>query len=86
MDTNMSKFEEDLKRLIAKSNVLYYSLINELEVVDEKAKKKLDGMNLPQFKSEYEIWYSESLAIIKLLLPDRLLDFSSLYKNEKEKK
>ncbi|MFC9707271.1 hypothetical protein ACFTRD_03845 [Paenibacillus sp. NPDC056933] len=85
MNTNISKFEDDLKQLIAKSDLLYYSLINELNVVEPKAKKKLEAMSLPRFKSEYEVWYSESLAVIKLLLPDRLLDFSSLYKNEKRK-
>ena len=34
---------------------------------------------------EYDSWYSESLAIIKQLLPDRSNDFIKQYKDEKRK-
>ena len=29
------------------------------------------------FRKEYQDWYSKSMAVIKLLLPDRLEDFTS---------
>jgi hypothetical protein len=85
LETNISKFVDDLKKLIDKSELLYYSLVKEMELGSQEIKKKLKEMKLPSFKSEYEIWYSESLAIIKLLLPDRLSDFSTLYRNDKRK-
>ena len=33
------------------------------------------------FVSEYEAWYSEALALIKQIIPDRESDFKSLYEN-----
>lgn len=35
--------------------------------------------NLPDFYLSYQDWYSESLSIIKFLLPDRLNDFTRQY-------
>lgn len=41
---------------------------------------------LPSFRSEYQKWYSESLVLIKQLLPDRLSDFIRLYEKPKNRK
>jgi hypothetical protein len=38
------------------------------------------------FNSEYQLWYSEALSIIKVMLPDRLLNFVSLYEKPKNRK
>lgn len=87
---NLQKYKDDLKKLIAQSTLLYYSLANEL-VVDTVEKKKLkkhleeNNLTLPDFKSEYEKWYSEALEVIKQVLPSRLEDFKRLYKDEKRK-
>jgi len=45
-------------------------------------KKKLDGT----FESKYQRWYSESLTVIRQLLPDRLPEFEALYKGEGRRK
>lgn len=37
------------------------------------------------FVSNYELWYSKAVCLIKQLLPERLDDFKVLYKNEKRK-
>ena len=37
------------------------------------------------FIKNYEIWFSKALLVVKQLLPDRYLDFYSLYKNDKRK-
>jgi uncharacterized protein YfiM (DUF2279 family) len=34
---------------------------------------------LPDFSGNYQRWYSESLAMLSVLLPDRLSDFKSYY-------
>ncbi|ODS42183.1 MAG: hypothetical protein MSIBF_02275 [Candidatus Altiarchaeales archaeon IMC4] len=31
------------------------------------------------FKRDYDVWYSESLALIKILLPDKIEDFKGRY-------
>jgi hypothetical protein len=51
---------------------------------------KADGekfiADLPQFKSKYQTWYSESLALIRQLLPDRVEGFASYYESPKTRK
>ena len=44
-----------------------------------------EAQDLVYFFKNYEKWYSKSIPVIKLLLPDRLNDFKLLYKNEKRK-
>ncbi|HJH27910.1 MAG TPA: hypothetical protein C5S37_14380 [Methanophagales archaeon] len=89
MNTNLSKYKKDLDRLIAQGRLLYYSMALDLDVADQKSKKQLKEMfkdkKLPLFQDEYETWYSESLQVIKQILPDRLVDFTKLYKEEKRK-
>ena len=41
---------------------------------------------MPKFRQRYQSWYSESLVIIKLLLPDRLDDFIRQYQKPKSRK
>ena len=63
---------------------------SEPEAQKEDARKYLeengiDVKTLPDFKTRYEVWYSEALQYIKTFLPDRTNDFVALYKNEKRK-
>lgn len=85
VDSNLSRFQKDLKKLIDRAEILYFSIIKELGLVEGETKKKLDAMKLPSFTEEYESWYSEAYQIVKQILPDRLSDFVVLYKNEKRK-
>jgi hypothetical protein len=50
----------------------------------EEAEKFLK--KLPNFRESYQAWYSESLIVIKQLLPDRLGDFIKLYEKPKTRK
>lgn len=50
----------------------------------KKAAEHLEA--LPDFFSAYQAWYSESLVLIKQLLPDRLSDFIRLYEKPKGRK
>ncbi len=85
MNSNLTKYREELDKLIKKGELLYYSLLLDVDLVDEETKKKLKELKLPLFKQEYERWYSVSMQVIKQILPDRLDDFVKQYKNEKRK-
>ncbi len=92
---NLQKYKDDFKKLIAQSELLLFSLANELEInvvidngVEKKELKKYleeKELTLSDFKSEYETWYSEALEVIKQVLPSRYEDFKRLYKDEKRK-
>ena len=83
--SNIKKFKDELDKLIKEGELLRFSLALDLELVDEKTEKELQQINLPNFKDEYERWYSVSMQVIKQVLPDRLSDFVKQYKDEKRK-
>lgn len=66
----------------------------ELKELKKQGQKLFDAINLNEkgcstdlsyFISNYEIWYTQALYVIKQLIPDRLNDFVLLYKNDKRK-
>jgi hypothetical protein len=89
--TNLQKYKDDLKKLVAEATLLYYSLAKDVVEPNTAEKKQLKKfleehkLTLPDFKSEYEKWYSEALEVIKQVLPSRYDDFKHLYKVEKRK-
>jgi len=93
---NIEKYKNDLKQLIEKGNKLDVSIKYECFPEDiekqirtalKDAKKTKDYIReLYSFKSEYQSWYSESLVLIKQLLPDRLSDFTRLFEKPKTRK
>lgn len=85
MESNIKKFEEELKKLIKDGEFLLYSMALDLGAVDENTEKELKKLKLPSFKDEYEKWYSISMQIIKQVIPDRLDDFKRQYRDEKRK-
>jgi hypothetical protein len=72
----------------AESKLQLKKILPELEENKETLEKACDEFikTLPSFRFKYQFWYSESLAIIKLLLPDRLSDFVRLYEKPKNRK
>ena len=87
MSSKFESLKKELSTLVAKGDLLYISMIVEVRKDSAEAKKKIekDGVKLPSFEKEYDAWYSESLRVIKQILPDRLEDFVKLYKFEKRK-
>jgi hypothetical protein len=85
MESNIKKFEEELKKLIEDGELLLYSMALDLSAADEETEKKLKKLKLPSFKNEYEKWYSISLQVVKQVIPDRLDDFKRQYRDEKRK-
>ncbi len=96
MTSNLERYKRDLERLI-KTGVLLFNAIqfecypNESRDALKKQLKKGGKIEpflemLPDFKEDYNNWYSEALAIIKVVLPDRLINFISLYEKPKSRK
>lgn len=94
--TNIEKFKNDLTALIDKGDRLdisikYHCYPENIEkqvnaaIKDEKKAKDYISKILP-FHKEYQHWYSESLVLIKQLLPDRLADFVKLFEKPKTRK
>jgi hypothetical protein len=97
MALNLDRFKGDLERLETQGVLLDYAMVRAVNSDEEfkkqiKAqisdKKKFDEFlkGIPDFKTEYESWYSESLALLRQLLPDRVINFVSLYEKPKGRK
>lgn len=95
MISNLEKYKKDLEQLIIEGDSLFNAIQFECypkefktqvkKTYNEKQHSKLIN-NLPSFKEKYQSWYTESLSIIKLLLPDRMNDFVKLYEKPKGRK
>ncbi|TMP75109.1 hypothetical protein [Pseudoalteromonas sp. S1608] len=87
MASDKDSMKKELDALILQGNRLYLSMIDDVQGLPDDFKEDLKEkkIKLPDFKKEYDSWYSESLAIIKQLLPDRSNDFIKQYKDEKRK-
>ena len=96
MASNLDRFKTDLDRLIALGESLTNSM-NRIVYPEEfdqavknnykdAKKEKAFLKSLPNFHTEYEAWYSESLAVLKQLLPDRVANFISFYEKPKARK
>ncbi len=56
------------------------------KALKDKSKSKDELEKLPSFKVSYEAWYSECLALLRQLLPDRLQDFKEHFEIPKSRK
>lgn len=87
MKSNIEMMKEEVSELKKRGHHLYLAMVNDTQGLPEDFKDQLkeDGIKLPNFKRSYDSWYSESLVVLKQLLPDRVEDFIKQYKNEKRK-
>lgn len=92
---NLDRFKSDLESLIAQSERLDLSLLlksygieklSEMLKISSKEKKKNLQENLPLFNVDYESWYSESIVLLKQILPDRVDDFKAHFEAPKNRK
>ena len=93
MPTNLEKFKVDIKGLIEQGETLTVSLAVYIEGKEDVAKRnnlsaeQAKGLDeIPYFPKEYESWYSESIALIRQVLPDRLSDFREQFEIPKNRK
>ena len=87
MKSNIEMMKEEVAELKTRGHHLYLAMVDDVQGLPEDFLKKLeeDGVKLPNFNRSYDAWYSESLVVIKQLLPDRVDDFIKQYKQEKRK-
>ena len=87
MASKIDTMKSELNALVYKGHLLHFAMIEDTEGLPEKIKKQLkdNKIKLPNFRSEYDSWYSEALSVIKQILPDRQADFIKQYKDEKRK-
>jgi len=84
-DADRDKVESELESLVALGEKLYYSIALENDRVDEATKATLEDMELPDFRNTYERWYTSARQAMSQILPQRLDDFTILYRNDKRK-
>ncbi|WP_426456014.1 hypothetical protein ACPF64_08710 [Acinetobacter sp. KB005] len=87
MESKFDVLKKQLKELIRQGDLLYYSMVDDQNKLPNEIKKMFEekGIELPNFKNEYDSWYTEALLVIKQIIPDRLNDFIKQYKDEKRK-
>lgn len=87
MESKFDVLKQQLKELIRQGDLLYYSMVDDRDKLPNETKKIFEenGIELPDFKNEYDSWYTEALLVIKQIIPDRLNDFIKQYKDEKRK-
>lgn len=89
MANNLDRYKKDLNALISYGEKLQYSIIIESdpEFFDNLEPEKIEIFKKwPKFNSNYQIWYSEALRIIKAILPDRVGNFIAYYEKSKTRK
>ena len=87
MANKIEELKEELEALVYQGNLLLYVMKDEISKLGEdqsQTGKQVEELNvqLPEFRSDYETWYSESLQVVKRIIPERLDDFIKQYKNE----
>ena len=95
MSERTKKFENQLDRLVKDGEVLQLAIQYECDprefrqqVSEAIGNDKIDNYikGLPSFKLKYQSWYSEAFALVKQVLPDRLVDFKSYYEYPRVRK
>jgi hypothetical protein len=89
---NIDRFRKDLARLQETAEQLELAFLLQIHGEAELAKaleveagsEKIK--TLPKFSWEYESWYSEAIALVRQLLPDRLQDFREHFEAPKSRK
>ncbi|MGP1397242.1 MAG: hypothetical protein ACTS3R_17190 [Inquilinaceae bacterium] len=87
----MNKFDQyqkDVERLLEEGGNILLGIDKKFNLNKEISgnSTKLDPKKFADLHSAYEPWYSESLAVINKLLPDRAEDFKAYYKPKSVRK
>lgn len=97
MSDRTKQFADELDELIKDGEMLFYAMQYECDPdqfkeaypkvfkVDEKELKAF-LKKLPDFRRDYQAWYSKAQAVIKQVMPDRLSDFVSYFDVAKGRK
>jgi hypothetical protein len=81
--SNLDRLKKDLARLALEGHQLLVRMAFNLfpdDVAKARGQKKDElEKELPNFLGTYQRWYSEALAMLSVLLPDRVEDFKAYY-------
>ena len=95
MASNLEKYKADVEKLLKNGQLLLDAFQRKImrAELEKQIKKRMDPekakaylLSLPDFHIEYQSWYSETKAVIRQLLPDRLDDFTRHYEKPKVRK
>jgi len=87
MSTNLERFKQDLKRLISLGNDMSVDLLSRSCTTKQKEEhKEVFERVKGSFERDYQKWYTETHALIKQLVPDRLEEFIRLYHGDGKRK
>jgi len=91
------KFAEEMDRLIDEGDLLHMAI--RFDCHENEFRQALETKNkgdeekvaqyisaLPNFRNEYQAWFSRAQAVVKQILPDRLANFNSYYEYPKVRK
>lgn len=88
MPSNLDAYKEDLEKLCNLGSLMLADLSfqNEnIENLNEKQKQVYEKTK-GAFDKHYQDWYSESISVVRQLIPDRLEEFNQLYKGDGKRK
>ncbi|AKX60248.1 hypothetical protein AKN88_10150 [Thiopseudomonas alkaliphila] len=87
MSSKCESIKKEVRSLVVRGKHLYLAMLNDISGLPDEVTTQLEEkkIKLPNFTDDYDSWYSEAIALIKQLLPDRLEDFKRQYKDEKRK-
>jgi len=71
MKSNIERYKKDIEELTKLGDSIF--------------KRMKKNENLAELRQEFELWYSESFSVVKIILPDRISDFSKMYYDDKKK-
>lgn len=92
---NLDRYRKDIEALLQRGEFLSLALQHDIMPEQVRSaytkalgKEKAEAFlkKLPTFDETYQGWYSEALAVIKQLLPDRVADFVRHYERPKTRK
>lgn len=81
MASTVERYKKDIERLAALGGKLVLAMQREADPNSETKHPYTDAevKNLPDVRSTYQGWYSEALALVSQLVPEREEDFRSYY-------
>ena len=84
MTSNFEKYKTVIDSLQKEgSKLLLDDLISKAKTSKEKGSPLIDEL---KFQKNYQKWYSESMQVIKQVLPDRFDEFRKLYETDEKRK
>jgi hypothetical protein len=95
MPSNLDRFKKDLDALITLGGQLTIAMRLHIDddgtykkQIEKHLKEKAAAYlkDLPNFPTIYQRWYSESVVLLKQILPDRVVDFIQHYEPSKTRK